>query len=370
MWKRQLTIGIVIALLIAGAAAYVATGLRLYSAYQSAYARYDTVCGNLVTWNPPAVVYTAFYTNQPTFVNLRYRSPTPQALRISLSIPLLTQVQTIQVNAAPGFQQVAMQPPLLNNGVLDALVGQRERDGEIDLSVQGPRGSLCDTTIPVVLKSRQIMHWFDSAHGSNARYLAGWVTPDDPVIIRLIDRTASWLENHPNPPDYNGVTALAGYNQGRATPDAVRQQVDAIFDTLQFVYHLHYAEDNVPYDRDAEQLIQLPRDVLPSGALSGPPPTAMCVETTAIMASAVERLGMRPYFIIVPGHAFLGVALGTSPSAPIDYWETSYLGSGVYGSQANFYADHTEYPTYASQREILATVDVEAERTQGVEPIP
>jgi hypothetical protein len=42
----------------------------------------------------------------------------------------------------------------------------------------------------------------------------------------------------------------------------------------------------------------------------------------------------------------------------------------VYSSQANFYADHTEYPTYASQREILATIDIEAVRAQGIEPIP
>jgi hypothetical protein len=369
MRKRQLAIGVVMAGLIAGASGYVVAGMHLYAQYQSAYAQYDTVCGNLVTWSPPAVIYSAFYQNQPSFVTLRYSSPTPQALRISLSIPQFTQVQTVQVNAGPGFQQVAMKPPLLNSSVLDALVNERERSAEIDLSVQGPRGSLCDTSIPVVLKSPEIMHWYDSVHGDNSRYLAGWVTGEDPSILTLIHYTADWLNSHPGPPDYDGVTSLVGYAGGRATPDVVRQQVDAIFDTLQFGYRLHYAQDNVPFDSDAEQLVQLPRYVLPSGKLTGPGPTAMCVETTVIMASAVENLGMRPYIVIVPGHAFLGVALSDSPSAQINYWETSFLGSGQDGNQANIYADTTEYPMYLAQHQILARIDVEAERAQGIEPI-
>ena len=160
-----------------------------------------------------------------------------------------------------------------------------------------------------------------------------------------------------------------GYDEGRATPDVVIQQVNAIFDTLQFVYHMHYAEDNVPFDRDAEQVIQLPRDVLPANPLLGPDPAAMCLETTAIIASAVERLGMRPYFVIVPGHAFLAVALGPSPSAPKAYWETSFLGDDVYGSQAALYANQTEYPMYQSQGKVLAVIDIAAERLAGIEPI-
>lgn len=367
MRKSQLTLGVAVALLISAATAYVAAGMRLYAQYQSTYAGYDTVCGNLITWSPPAVIYTAFYQNQPTFVTLRYRSPTPQALHISLSIPQFTQAQTIQVNAGPGFQQVAMKPPLLNSSVLDALVDQRERGGEIDLSVQGPRGPLCDTSIPVVLKSRQIMHWYDSVNGDNSRFLAGWVTPDDPSIITLNRYADNWLAQRSA--SYDGVGSLIGYQA--TTPDGVEQQVNAIFDTLQFVYHMHYAEDNVLYDSDAEQIIQLPKDVLPRQPGVGPPPAAMCVETTAIMASAVERLGMRPFIIIVPGHAFLGVALGPSPSAPVEYWETSLLGAqdnGVSGDSARIYGDG-EYASYAAKHQILATIDVAAERARGIEPI-
>ena len=113
----------------------------------------------------------------------------PETLRISVSVPQFTQTQTLQVSAGPEFQQVVMKPPLLNANVLNALIGARERDAQINLSVQGPHGTLCDTSLPVVLKSRQIMLWHDGVDGDNSRYLAGWVTPDDPLRSRTSSAT-------------------------------------------------------------------------------------------------------------------------------------------------------------------------------------
>src|SRR5579862_3172797 len=110
MRKRQLTIGVIIALLLSGATAYVAAGMRLYAQYQSANASYDTACDNLITWTPPSAIYAAFYENQPTFISLRYRSPTPAALQISVSVPQFTQVQTLQVSAGPDFQLATLKP--------------------------------------------------------------------------------------------------------------------------------------------------------------------------------------------------------------------------------------------------------------------
>lgn len=143
----------------------------------------------------------------------------------------------------------------------------------------------------------------------------------------------------------------------------MRGQVDAIFDTLQFVYHVHYTQDNVPFDRDATQLVQLPRDILTSADPSG-----MCVETTVILASAVERLGMRPFIVIVPGHAFLGVALGMDPASPVEYWETSDLDGGVTGSQANVHGD-AEYADAQAHGQIQRVLDIAAERARGIEPM-
>ncbi len=359
MREKYLKLGIALALLVGSALGYAAFGMRLFGQYRVAYAGYRSSCDALITWSPPATIYTGLYVNQPSLLTLRYRADTVTPLDIRVGIPGFTQDQQIQVDASTSFASQAFKPPLLNAHSLDALVGPRERDAQIHLQVRRAQTVLCDTNAPTRLDSRQWMHWSDPASGDLTGYLAGWVTPQAPVIDDLVGRTATWIENHPA--DYAGLSGLNGYARGQGSSDDVRLQVNALFDTLQFDYHMHYAEENVPFDRD--QLVRLPQDVL-----SQPNPTGMCVETTAILASAVERLGMRPYIVLIPGHVFLGVAVGPDPSASLEYWETSDLNGGVRGTQANVHGD-AEYARAQAASHIVHIVDVATERSMGIEPI-
>jgi hypothetical protein len=363
MRKRYLALAAACAVLFAGSFGYVSAGVGLYQQYRQAYANYQFAatgpCGALIAWSPPRTIYGAFYQNAPSLVTLRYRSSAPQTLRISVSIPRLTQEQSVEAQAVPAFQELTFKPPLLGPGVLDTFVGPDQREAQIRLRVQSGSGTVCDTTVPVVVKSRLWMHWSDPTLGKTAGYLAGWVTPHAPAIVTLVGRAAQQLHDHPEL--YPGTPALFGYNAGQASPQDVRNQVNAIYDTLETAYQLRYAADNLVYGQD--QRIQLPQDIL-----RAPAPTGMCLETTAILASAVEYLGMRPLLVIVPGHAFLGVATGVSPTAPIEYWETSDLNAGADGNSANIHGDD-EYRAYALQGRVLVVVDVAYERTQGIEPI-
>jgi hypothetical protein len=361
MRKRFVRLGIVAALLLAGALAYVIAGARLYGQYQLAYANFRTSCDALITWNPPTQILTGFYVNAPELVTIRYRSPAPEQLRLRVSIPGFTREEIVQVQAGTTFQERSFKPTILDNAVLDALVGPRQRAAQIHLQVQDDQRTLCDTSVPTTLLSRQWMRWRDPIDGDNIRYLAGWVTPQAPAIAELVGKATSRLEAHPE--SYAGLNRLYGYDQGRASPADVRAEVNALFDTLQSTYHVHYAEENVPYNTDAMQLIQLPEDILERSA-----PTAMCVETTAILASAVERLGMRPYVVIVPGHAFLGVALGAGATAEVAYWETSDLNGGVTGDQANDHGE-SEYSTLQGDGKVLSVLDVQFQRQQRIFPI-
>jgi hypothetical protein len=360
MRKRYVGLALALALLLGLVAAYVAQGAQLYRSYHLAYANYRLLagpCDALVTWSPPSVLYTALYVNQPRLLTLRYRSPIPQTLRITLSIPGLTQEQTKEVQAASAFQQLDFKPPL-QPSALDSLISPGQRDGQIRLQVHGDGGD-CTVTPPVTLKSPQLMHWYDPATATDySPYLAGWVTPDAPAVQEFVGHATAQMEQHPEL--YPGTNGFNGY-LGQPSADAVRGQVDALFDTLAGVYHVRYAEDNVPYAQDAIQRIQLPRDILAS-----PAPTGMCVETTVTLASAVERLGMRPYIVIVPGHAFLGVALGPGDGAPIEYWETSLL-NGQSGAQANTFGDQEYHDALA--KVATTVVNVAYERSLGIHPI-
>jgi hypothetical protein len=92
----------------------------------------------------------------------------------------------------------------------------------------------------------------------------------------------------------------------------------------------------------------------------------MCVESTVIMASAIERLGMRPYIVFTPGHVFLGVGT-TASGAAVEYWETSDL-NGASGAQANVHGD-AEFADASRAGTVLRTLDIQAERAQGILPM-
>ena len=367
MRRRYTPLAIASALVLCASIIYVLGGLHFYQAYQREYPDWTSAtgpCGALITWSPPRILYTGLYVNQQSLLTLRYRSPQPQTLQISVSIPQFTQDQTKQVQATPVFQRLTFDPLILNASVLDALIGPGQRMAELRLHIENSNSVVCDISSTIVLKSPEWMLWSDAGQNlNNVPYLAGWVTPNAKVIHDLIGAANQRILK--NPSNYPDISELLGY--GYTTREQVEEEVDAIFDTLQLDYHLSYARDTSLFLDDSAQVIQLP-----SYILSLKNPSGMCAETTAIMASAVESLGMRPYFIIVPGHAFLGVALSSS-GASLEYWETSDLSGGLNGSasdgvSANENAD-LEYQQKEAAGQILARVDVQNERTQGIMPI-
>lgn len=359
MQRRYLWLAVALSVVFVSAAGYILSGSLLYAKYQTSLAHFTSSCDALISWNPPQRLYTGLYVNAPDLVVVHYRSQIRQTLRITVSIPQFTQEERVQVTAVQSFQEHAFKPSVLN-AALDALVGPGQRPAQMHLRVESLSKVLCDTSVPLTIISRQIMRWYDPASGDNSPYLAGWVTPNAPVISELVGHAAARLHNSPT--TYPDAHEMYGYDAGRASENDVRDQVDALFDTLQFDYHVRYASDNIPFNQDATQRIQLPEDILSRNA-----PTGMCVETTAILASAVEQLGMRPYIIIVPGHAFLGVALGSSDKAPIDFWETSDL-NGQSGNTANVHGQN-EYRSYEQHGQIQRVIDIQGERDRDIEPI-
>jgi hypothetical protein len=357
--RPSLMLGVALVLAVLGGATYTLGGVRSYVAYQRANARYQTACDSLISWEPPTEILTGFYPNQRRLVTVRYQSETAKTLAISVTVPSLTQTQETTVHTGPVTQAQDFWPPSLSSAALDTLVGPQKRGGRIELTVRQGSDQVCSISAPVTLYSRQMIRWVDASGHNNYSYLAGWVTPQASVIRDLVGSTNRQISQAPR--EYAGVSALVGYDEGRAAPAAVVAQVNALFDTLHQVKHLSYAS-NLPFLQDATQAVQLPRDILTS-----PAPSAMCVESAVIMASAIERLGMRPYIVFVPGHVYLGVATEAQSSA-IEYWETTPRNEGTTGAQANVHGD-TEFAEASQGGNILHTLDIQAARAQGILPM-
>jgi hypothetical protein len=69
--------------------------------------------------------------------------------------------------------------------------------------------------------------------------------------------------------------------------------------------------------------------------------------------------------VIIPGHAFLGVAV-TQDNTQFDYWDAVQVNDNIAGDSANVWADK-EYKLNAKQ--IVDTIVISDARHQGVDPM-
>jgi hypothetical protein len=283
--------------------------------------------------------------------------------KVTLSAPGFLAAQTLETQSDSTFQSLVFKPALLAPAASAPLAAAGVTHTTLQVTAQLSGHGACQFSAPLTVYSREWILWRDPMTGDDdTPYIAGWVTPHARVIGDLISKTTQRLHDHPEL--YDNLPALIGYNEGQATTEQAVDQVNALFDTLENVYHLRYSADNAPYTTGAFQLVRTPTDVLSSGA-----PVGMCVETSVILAAAVESLGMRPYLVFTAKHAYLGVALTNAPGAPLVYWETSDLNDvGVLGAQANAHGDE-EYTSDSAAKAIKAVVDVTYERARGVYPV-
>ena len=123
-----------------------------------------------------------------------------------------------------------------------------------------------------------------------AELLAAFVLPNDPVIPKLLRSAAGVLQNHGHPP------ALDGY-QSRDPARAVllAASVWSAMSGLQLIY----ANPPASFET-AGQKTRLPAEVLETNL-------ATCLDSTLLLASALEAAGLHPVILLTKGHCFAGV---------------------------------------------------------------
>lgn len=357
MRKKLVVLFLILAFLMSLAGGYIALGLRAYARYQQSSVASQEHCGGQapvhICIKTPLTVFSAYYPSyagtRTSLFSVDYSSSSPLTLLISVSIQNFSQPETHTVSASAKTQTTSFLPPLLNNQVLRRLTADINTSIQVHVTDAAGHDYYLDDS-PLLLRSRWVMQWV----ASNRLLIAAWVTPDDPVVTQLVTTAANHLAIQPPPVP----AAMIGYT--KASPRAVRDQVDAIFDALRLNYHMRYVQASVPYGGPgttsaALQTIKLPAEVLQQQS-------GMCVELTLLLASAVESIGLHAEIVIIPGHAFLGVAVKPDNSQ-FEYWDAVQVNNGVAGDSANIAAD-TEYQQNA--RQLVDTILISNARQQGV----
>ncbi|MBV9712676.1 MAG: hypothetical protein JO011_17370 [Ktedonobacteraceae bacterium] len=361
MGKRILFL-LTLAALIAFSVFYVVGGMQAYSRYQQSSLANAEHCGGQfpvhICVRSPQAIFSAFYpsyvaTQSPLFT-VNYSSGSPMTLLVSVSINKFSQVQTQTVNATTTTQSASFIPSLQNQ-VLRSLT--QEENTLLHVQVKDTKTQAYYVNdIPIVLHSRWLMQWIPA----NRLQIAAWVTPDDQAIAQLLRRAAVHLPDE-QPPVPQG---MVGYNN--ATPQQVIDQVDAIYDSLRLDYHMKYVQSTVPYSASGGgsnaglEDIKLPTEVLQQRS-------GMCVELTMLMAAAVESFGLHAEIVVIPGHAFLGVALNEN-NLQFAYWDTVDVNNNVAADSANVAANNL-YTKNLQQRTLIDVILLSDARSAHIGPM-
>lgn len=360
MGKKVVLLLVILVALAGISGVYIAGGLQAYARDQQKNLASQQHCGGQspvhICVQSPRELFSAFYpsylaAHMPQFTVV-YRSDTPITLIISISIAGFTQPEIHTVNATDTTQTLnalpLVQTQALRKWTADSTTQLQVRvtDTHNDLYYYND--------IPLLVHSRWLMQWV----AANRLKIAAWVTPQDPAVAQLVLKAENYLQNQPAP----APNALIGYADN-ASPRQVRDEVDAIFDAMRSNYHIRYVQAAIPYNGSGDsstslEYIKLPGEVLQQHS-------GMCIELTALLASAVERIGLHSEIVIIPGHAFLGVAVDPN-NKHFEYWDAVDVNSGVAGDSANISTDK-EYTQY--QKQLVDTIVISDARQQGVGPM-
>src|SRR5579863_2849834 len=172
-------------------------------------------------------------------------------------------------------QDLRISPELLPR----AFANQEFRRGTLEVRVSSPRDpDHYFQQRTVFLHSAYDLYWGKSF--SNAQFIARWVTPHDPAVLRLVADARRYIRN-------GRLPGYGGSRKNEIQPQ-VRAQLNAIFQALKhsgisYVTSIYTFGD---FTGDAQR-IRLPQETLTLD-------TANCIDVSVAFASAVENLGMDP----------------------------------------------------------------------------
>ncbi len=360
MGKKQILLLLTLGMLALLSGIYVVGGVQAYSRFRQNSLADQEHCGGQapvhVCVDAPAAIYSAFYpsyvaTQYPLF-KVSYSSDSAQTLLINVSIGKFSQEETQTVSANDSTQSSAFIPPLQGQ-VLRNLITDMNTSLHVQVTDTHNQTYYLDD-IPLLLHSRWLMQWLVA----NRLQIAAWVTPNDPAVAELVRKAATHLASE-DPPVPAGMVGYKG------DAHQVTDQVDAIYDSLRLDYGIKYIQASVPYSGtanggDATQYVKLPAEVLQQRS-------GMCTELTVLLAAAVERIGLHASIVIIPGHAFLGVAV-TEDNKNVQYWDAVDVNNNVAADSANV-AANAMYEKNLKQRTIVDTIAIQDARAAHIGPM-
>ncbi|HNY80383.1 MAG: hypothetical protein RBS72_20755 [Sedimentisphaerales bacterium] len=195
-------------------------------------------------------------------------------------------------------------------------------------------------------KEESMGSWYDLF--SNSEMIAAWVTRDDPAVKQFAAM----------------ANKAAGGKGAPYSDEAAYAVLKACYELWQgndFTYQgpVGLLDPTLSFDNTIVQNIKFPRDVIRDKS-------GTCIELAALYCSMAHSVGLKPYMVLIPGHAFALIRLPSGNLLPV---ETTGVGGGkTHGSTPFDGVVQSAGDTYkkAAAEGRVIEIDIEDCWTRGV----
>jgi len=306
-------------------------------------------------------------------VAVRATTDLPRDLRLTVETEGLVEPAVVDARTLRGGVPVELRPRLAwDASYLRGLTAPRAQPMRIRIEAKGLSAEVRDLTVRVHPLDDALYYFRDGRDRVDLAWVfAAYVDPHDAAIDAVLD-----LARDAGTP----VDDEAG------TADAKIGQVRAVWNALE-AHGLRYAAGDPALSRGPSIYSQRVRLVAESWAER----RANCIDSSVLIASVLERIGIRSFIVLVPQHAFVGFY--TSDDRRSDdsqagnrgrpeFLETTLLGTDVQhlprGAASSFDAARTAGRLHFNRvanrldkahRPDYALIDIETARAYGIVPL-
>lgn len=233
---------------------------------------------------------------------------------VKVEVPGFSQSYEQKMTLSPQITKINIRPPMLTGDInLNT-----EKDAQLVLSVtdvESGKTLVQDSKNIRIMSKYDVVWWTEEYKDSNNDNILAWMTPDSPSVLKLKRDAVDYLSYVTNG-ELNSIVGYQDYGYDDITDNTWVQAV-AIMGAMSDYDYIRYNNASFSISSDVQQRVMLPDDVMKSQS-------GICIETSLLVASALQSAGMHTMLIFPPGHA--QVAVETWPNTG-DYFliETTML---------------------------------------------
>lgn len=287
---------------------------------------------------------------------------------IEADIPGFTQVYKESVTLDSSYHAIPIKPPALT-GDLNL---SSAKDAQINVTISDMEGNVIEAkSFPITIKSKYDFEWYDDEFGVATRdNILCFLTPESSSISELKRVAIEEISNMTS----GRMESFQGYQESQWNHQTTTYLHAAGLMRALYDMGVRYNMDSFSIS-GSNQHIFLPDDVMEQGS-------GLCIETSLVIASALQSAGMHAFLVFPPGHAQVAVETW-SGSGEYFLIETTALESrnnndSIYINGANqciheeapagpiTYLNSSDWKSYISQCEYI--VDCDDSRILGLTP--